>query len=686
MIKKTKTKKAIDINNRYIDRDIDWIAFNLRVFQEAEDETTPLFERIKFLGILSSNFDEFFKVRVSKLRQLKTLDKSIRKPLGLRPNKILKQIFKEIKILQKNAEILFSEKILPKLNESGIELLVSIDNNNKSFAYEFFKKELQPLIQIISTEKVSSNALIDQSLYVMVSFEENDDLAFLTIPMNFFGRFVIINSNDKSIQYAFIEDIIKEFSQDFFTAKVASSHCIKMSKDAELYLNDDYEGDWINQIHESLIKRQEGQPTKFLFDKGMSKDTQKKVRKILNIGIVDMIEGNTHINFSDFFSFPFPIKKQEHFYEPLTPVLEKNFVKYDDIFQLIKEKDRILHFPYHSFENLEKWLEQASNDKNVISISISLYRIAKNSTLTNALVKALENNIKVSVFVEANARFDEENNLYWGKFLEEKGAAVFYSFRNIKVHSKILLIKRKENNKVQDYAFIGTGNFNAKTAKIYTDHGLFTANNVITSDLNQVFKVLKREVVKPKITTLVVSPFNTRTTFKELIQQEIDNAVLGLPSGITLKMNSLEDKEMIDYLYVASKVGVKIKLLVRGFCCLVPGIKGLSENIEVTSIVDRFLEHSRIFLFNNNDNEKMFIGSADLMIRNLDKRIEVITPILDKDVFNELKNILNLQLSDNVKARKRNINEDNKYVSSKKQTEIIRSQYAIYEYVKKLNQ
>lgn len=675
------------ISEPYIDRDIDWLAFNARVLQEASDSNNPIYERLKFLAIFSSNLDEFFKVRVSKIRQIGKVKKSIRKPLALRPNKLSKQILKEVNKLQDDFGKIYRESILPELKQNGIEIieLAHCEAVQREIACNFFTEKILPEITVVNSEQSNIKSLVDSGLYLLVAFSENNNLVFLSVPSKRLGRFIDLGNNQNSHQYLFIEDIIKEFCQDLFDEKVQSIHSIKISRDAELYLEDDYDGEWIKQIYEALKKRQEGQPTRFLFEKGMSAELQKRARKLFNLGKVDMIEGGNRHNFSDFFSFPMPLGKEELQFEPLPPIRDKHFDSTSDIFQLIKEKDRILHFPYHSFGHLEDWLEQAASDKNVTSINISLYRIAKDSSLSHALIKALENNIKVTVFVEASARFDEENNLFWGKSFEEHGAKVFYSFQNLKVHSKILLIQREEKGKKQNYAYIGTGNFNAKTSKIYCDHGLFTAQKEITNDLKQVFKVLKREILVPKVKTLIVSPFNSRTTFEQLIQNEIDNATKGLPSGITIKMNSLEDKQMIDYLYRANNAGVKIRLLIRGFCCLRPGLKGLSENIIVTSIVDRFLEHGRIYLFKNNKDEKMFIGSADWMTRNLDKRIEVLTPIFDTDILNELKYILILQLADNVKARIRDANGGNKYFNSDSENLEIRSQLAIYDFIKYSN-
>ncbi|MEH6681067.1 MAG: polyphosphate kinase 1 [Sediminicola sp.] len=680
-------KETLATTERFVDRDLDWLAFNERVLQEAEDRSNPIYERIKFLAIFSSNLDEFFRVRVSKLRQIGKVEKAVRKPLALKPNKTVAKLLKVVDEQQQRFGKVFRNEILPALAPYGIHLLEfnNYTDGQREFMSAFFNERIRPILAMTDGEALAKNALEDGALYLVVGFKENEELVFIPIPDKKLGRFVQIPSELGTYDYVFLEDIIKASVQQLFPDKtVASNYNIKISRDAELYLDDDHEGDWIQKIYESLRKRQEGQPTRLLFEGTMPKEIQDKVRRLLGIGKVDMVRGGHNHNFSDFFSFPNPLKDKHLVNEPMPPLAHRDFEHCGDLFELIGKGDRILHFPYQRFDYLEKWVQQAALDGNVSSIHISLYRIAKDSLLTTALLTALENNKQVVIFVEAKARFDEENNLEWGKLFEEKGATVFYSFPNVKVHSKILLIHRQEGGEQKGYAYIGTGNFNAKTSKIYCDHGLFTADPTITHDLEQVFRVLKREMLLPKLKTLLVSPFNSRRRFEDLIQFEMEQAQKGLPCGITIKMNSLEDTEMIDWLYRASGAGVAIKLLIRGFCRLRPHVKGLSENIVVTSIVDRFLEHGRVYIFHNQGNEKMFIGSADWMTRNLDKRVEVLVPILDQGIFEELKQLMDLQFSDNVKARSRDANGNNAYVRSTDGGPAVRSQYAIYGHLKSL--
>lgn len=668
----------------YKDRELDWLRFNERVLQEAADNRNPIYERLKFLAIFSSNMDEFFKVRISKLRQLKKVNKKVRKPLGLRPNKTLKILFREIDEQQELFGSIYNNEILPALAECNIHILEASDytEEHKSELIDYFDNHIANKLKIFNSEGITTETFEEGHLY-MVGYDQNGiEIQFVKVPTDSLSRFKALSSDGSGFYCTFLEDVLKLNKDRIFpNSKIESLWNIKLSKDAELYLDDDYEGEWAQQIYDSLAKRQVGQPTRLLYEKGMPEEICNKVKGLLGLGKIDMIEGVKRHNFSDFFSFPNPTENPRLNFEPFPPLKHKAFEDCGSIFDLVKKKDRLLHFPYQDFSYLEEWIAEAAKDQNIVSIHISLYRIAKKSRLTTALLEALENGKEVTIFVEAKARFDEENNIIWGKLFEEKGAHVHYSFPNIKVHSKILYMVRREDEGVRGYAYIGTGNFNAMTAQFYCDHALFTTNPKITKDLEQVFRILKREVLLPKFKTLLFSPYNLRSRFEEMIQREIQYAQDDKPAFIMAKMNSLEDQTMINWLYKASNAGVKIKLLVRGFCCLVPNVKGQSENIEIISIVDRYLEHARVFLFLNNGEEELFMGSADWMTRNLDKRIEVVTPILDKDIFCELKDILEIQLSDNTKARILDRESKNEYVGKHAKQEKVRSQYDIYNYL-----
>ncbi len=666
--------------NPFVHRDIDWLSFNARVLQEAKDSNNPLLERLKFLAIFSSNLDEFFKVRVSQLRQVKKVEKELHKKLALKPNKILKQILEIVNKQQQEFGEVYSD-IIKALASEGVKLI-----EDNEFTDEVLKEMKAHYDTYLNTniiaktrDELTTSFFQGNQIYTVITFENSDEFVVTTIPVSEQGRFIEFNIGNETV-IVFIEDIINRNVSTLFKDKVIQGcYQIKLSRDAELYLDDEYEGNWVDLIYESLSQRMKGQPTRLLFDQNMPKGLQKELRKCLGLGKVDMFPGGKRHNFSDFFTFPIPEKKKHLVNETKIQLKHHVLSEAKNIFDCIEEKDQIVHFPYQSFDSVERFVEEAAVDPQVTRIKISLYRTAKESKLTNALLKAIEQGKKVTIFIEAQARFDEANNLKWGKIFEEKGAKVLYSIRHIKVHSKILLINRKVTNEIKRYAYIGTGNFNAKTAKLYCDHGLFTAHKEITKDLSQVFKVIERKLIIPKLKHLLVSPFSTRSVFENMIRKEIKNAEQGLPAKIMAKMNSLEDKKMIQLLYEASQKGVEIRLLVRGFCCLVPQVKGISDNIVVTSVVDRYLEHGRIYIFHNNGNEKMYIGSADWMTRNLDKRIEVLTPIVDKEIFSELKAILQIQFNDNVKARYINASASNEYVLNDEAK--IRSQYAIYDYL-----
>ncbi|WP_340063330.1 polyphosphate kinase 1 [Ascidiimonas aurantiaca] len=669
---------------RFISRERSWLAFNARVLQEATDERNPLFERLKFLAIFSSNLDEFFKVKVSQLRQIKKVDKPLRKRLILKPNKKLKALIAEVEQQQQEFGRIFFEELLPQLSKEGIELVdkSSFSETQRIYGTLYFRYHLKNSINVVKPQTGKKVFLEDGDLYLAVMHDNK--LIFVSIPVSS-GRFIALPAAKGTHAITFVEELIKDNLEEILPGLTKKeSFEIKLSRDAELYLEDDFDGDLAQQIYENLGQRKEGQATRLLYDMRMPEKMRERLKKILGLGKADMVPGGKYHNFSDLLSLKDPTGNAKLHFESQKalphPVLQRN----EDYFEHIREKDQIVHFPYQSFDILQGFLETCASDPQVTSISISLYRIAKESELTNALLRALRNRKRVMIFMETQARFDEANNYEWGKRFENEGAFVYYSIRGLKVHSKILQVTRKEGSGSRKYSFISTGNFNAETARIYTDHGLFTANQAINSDISLVFDYLEGNRASVTPATVLVSPFTTRVTFENLIDQEITNARKGKPSGITAKMNALEDKKLIEQLYKASEAGVPVRLLVRGFCCLISQRKGLSDHIKVTSIVDRYLEHGRIYIFENAGNQKMYIGSADWMPRNLDKRIEVLAPILDKEVFTELYHLLQLQLNDTVKARHIEEEHKNEYVRSSGIGTPLRSQYAQFDYLTSL--
>jgi len=676
----------------YRQRDLNWLSFNERVLQEAEDVVNnPLYERLKFLAIYSTNLDEFFRVRVSQLRQLKRVNKQIRKQLSLRPNKIVKEIKTTVQEQQERFGGIFRKQIIPELEENNIFLLSQkeYDDTFKPLVDGWFSSSIKEHLDVHIVDPTTKEEVFlkDQSLYFYVTFKNSSQIGFVNIPSDIIKRFVTLAAKGEKHYITFIDDIIHfKIPTLFPNQEVNNIYEIKISRDAELYLDDEVDGVLADRIYESLKKRDEGQPTRLLYDASMSPEDAKQLRKFLKVGKVDMMPGGRYHNFKDFFGFPDPTDNASLHFDKMEVIKHNALDDTNDLFSVIRERDHLVHFPFMSFNYVEKLVEQASVDPKVTEIKISLYRVAQESPLTTALLNALNNGKKVFIFIEAKARFDEENNILWGRTFEDKGATVVYSYPRIKVHSKILLIKRTEEGKNNRYVYIGTGNFNAKTSKIYADHGLFSSNKKIGKELDRVFKVLEGNLIIPRNQHLLVSPFTTRRTFERLIEDEIDFAKAGEKAEIKIKMNSLEDKEMIQLLYKASQAGVKVRLLVRGFTSLIAGVPGLSDNIYITSILDRYLEHGRIYWFSHGGKDKVYIGSADWMTRNLDRRIEVLAPITDKDCKQELIDILEIQLADNVKARIQNVEENNAFAKAEKDAPQIRSQYAIFDYLKKKNE
>jgi len=672
----------------FLARDNSWLSFNARVLQEAKDSSVPLYERLKFLAIYSSNLDEFFRVRVSAMRGFKELKKKTRKKYGLKPKKILKQSLAIVKKQQQEFGQIF-HALLAQLTEHHIHLIK--EHQYTPFHQEFIKKYFREQVQaylkpvlINQFESTESKRLFldDHALYFVVHFKGTKTIAIVTIPDKQVGRFVVLPSKQEGQHdITFIDDVIRYSLSTFFEDKVIEGiYSIKLSRDAALYLGDEFSGDLIKKLKKNLAKRSTGLPTRFLYDPKMPNTVLKKLQKILNLSTFDLVPGGRYHNFNDFFGFPDPTKNPALHDLPMPPLPHPLLEKETSLLEAVSKKDYILHFPYQKYDYVANMLQEAAEDPLVEKISITLYRVASKSQVANTLLHALSKGKQVTAFIEAKARFDEESNLYWGEQLQEAGAKVIYSYPGIKVHTKLFLIQKRVAGKLKNYAYLGTGNFNEKTAKLYSDHALLTTNIQISEEVKQIFDLLEGKILLPKTKHIFVSPYTSRHGFEKLVDKEIRNAQEGKKAYMILKMNSLEDRGMIAKLYEASQAGVKIQLIVRGICCLIPQIKGLSENIEVRSIIDRFLEHARVYIFCNNGQEKMYLASADWMTRNLDRRIEVVFPIYDSDIFQELRKIIELQLADNAKARSINRTQDNAYIHNDRPQ--LASQRAIYDYLK----
>ncbi len=679
---------------KYKNREISWLAFNYRVLQEAKDHSVPLYERIKFLAIYSSNLDEFFRVRVAGLRSLVAISKKAQKALDYDPSMILKKVLKIVSYQQNEFTDIFQNQIIPELKENNIYLIDETETAEyqKEFIKSFFLESVIPQVQpILLLKKKIIPFLRNRRPYLAVKLKPKGSksgsrtqfkYAIVEIPSNHLPRFISLPSNKKKHYYIFLDDIIRlHLDKIFLGYDVVSSYSIKLTRDAELYIEDEFSGNLLEKIRKSLAKRNIGAPSRFLYDADMPNSFLKMLKETFQIPSNDLVPGAKYHNFHDFFSFPNP-NRDDLLNEPLFPLHHKKLDSYPNIFTAIKEEDFLLNFPYQTFDYVLEFFRLAATDPKVTSIYITQYRVAKHSQIIKYLVRAVKNKKKVVAFVELKARFDEESNILWAEEMKQQGIKVLYSLPGLKVHSKLALVIRKENNKEKSYCYLGTGNFNEKTAQLYSDFGLFTSDTRLTKEVKTVFDFLSDKIKEPKFKHLLVAQFNMRKTFVKLIEKEIEAAKKGKEAKIILKLNSLEDRKMISKLYEASNAGVKIELIVRGICCLVPKIAGQSENIKAISIVDRFLEHSRVFIFHNSGFPKVFIGSADWMKRNLSRRIEVITPIYNEKIKEQILDIINIQLKDNVKARIIDRYDKNHYRKIKNQKPV-QSQIATYKYLKK---
>lgn len=674
-------------NDFLIPRDISWLSFNHRVLQEAMDESVPLYERIKFLAIYSSNLDEFFRVRVASLRSFKDLGKKTRKALDIKPKKELKQIRKIVGAQQRQFGKIFRKKIIPALQSHGIHLINAEDFNpdQETFARKFFFEKVYPKIKpayIEEREEAPSPFLKNKELYFIVTFPDTTELALIEIPSSTLPRFVELPSQiDDQYQLTFLDDIIRLNLEKLLDRPVDKAYAVKLSRDAEIYIEDEFAGDLLEKIKKGLEDRNIGAPTRFLYDSTMPKEVRNRLKRIFGLTKNDIIPGARYHNFNDFLSFPDPTGKAELHDPPLPPLPHPELEGQGAILEQLGQKDILLHFPYQKYDYVTQFILEAARDPLVRSLKITLYRVASKSAIVEALFEALRSGKEVVVFIEAKARFDEASNLYWGEELEKAGAKVIYSYPGIKIHTKLFLAAREEAGHTRYYAYLGTGNFNERTARIYADHALLSADQSLGREVEQIFALLEKRVIIPNCKRLLVAPFHLRDRFEELIDREIENAKAGKEAYMILKMNNLEDPRMTEKLCEASQAGVDIKMIIRGICCLRPGVEKLSERIEAISIVDRFLEHARVYIFGNGGEERLFIASADWMTRNLERRVEVAIPIHDPDIASELRHIITLQLNDNQKARYLTPELDNPYRKGPTADPPRRAQTDIYAYL-----
>jgi polyphosphate kinase len=660
------------------------------VLQEAADPTVPLLERLRFLAIFSNNRDEFFRVRVASQKRLLALKKKDRSKLEEDPAEVLEQIQKVVISQENEFELLYHE-LIKLLEQENIYIVDESKLNTKQeqFVSEYFHEQIRPtLVPILIGQRDSFPWLKNDAIYLAVQLEGIEEeikieYAFIEIPSNILPRFVQIPSEGNQKFIIILEDIIRHFLDEifsFFKYKKIKAYTIKITRDAELDIDDDFNKSFIDKISKSLKNRRVGDPVRFVHDQKIPADFLNFIAKKLGLkSDENIIPGGRYHNFRDFIDFP-KVASKKFYYKNLEPLEHIHLRNSRSVMEAIEKQDILLNYPFQSFNYLIDFLREAAINPNVTSIKINLYRVAKNSKIINALVNAVKNGKEVTAIVELQARFDEENNIRWSKALQEEGVKVIFGIQGLKVHSKLILVTKKIKAKVVQYAHVGTGNFHERTARIYTDMSLLTCDKRITNEVVKVFDFFQNPYKIKRYSHLIISPFHTRNRFVSLINKEMRNVKKGKEGRIILKLNNLVDRDLIDKLYAASQAGVKVDLIIRGICSLVPGVKGVSDNIRGISIVDRFLEHSRVAYFLNDGDPEIFISSADWMIRNLDRRVEVSVPIYDKKIKKLITNLLNIQLEDNEKARIISGDMKNKYVGSEKK--VVRSQIKTYQYFK----
>ncbi|MCX7877710.1 MAG: polyphosphate kinase 1 [Ignavibacteria bacterium] len=681
--------------DKFFNRELSWLSFNHRVLQEGKDKSVPLYERIKFLAIFSSNLDEFFRVRVASLRSLLNLKKRSQRELDFDVPDLLNKIHKTVVKLQKEHSETYQNEIRPELLKYNINLInhKQLNQSQKEYLKDIFQSQIIPhIMPMIIIKRKIIPFLRNQRLYLAVRLSAKKKkrngfqkkgrsvYALVEIPSNHLDRFILLPKEGSSNYIIFLDDVIRLFLPQIFNGyHIHESYAIKLTRDAELYIEDEFSGNLLEKIKKSLAKRLSGAPSRFLYDREMPSDFLNYLREALMLSKEDLYPAARYHNFSDFFNFPNPGYKELN-YKEMKPIPLKGFEKREKIFESWGGEDRICYFPYHSYDCVLNMLEAAARDPDVKSIKITQYRVAKNSKVVSSLIKAANRGKKVTAFVEIKARFDEEINIKSAEEMGKAGVKVLYSLPGIKVHAKLALIERQENGGIKQYAYLSTGNFNESTARVYTDYGLFTSDRRITSEVEKVFDFLESRKKDFQFKHLLVAQFGMRQAFVDMIDNEISNARAGKYAEIIIKANSLEDDRMIKKLYEANRAGVRINLIIRSICCLVPGVKPFSENIRAISIVDRFLEHDRVYIFHNGGNEKIYMSSADWMRRNLSRRIEVAFPVYDENVKKFVRDIVNIKLRDNQKARIIDEKQINSFV--KANGEPHRSQYEIYDYVK----
>ncbi|MBH8559279.1 polyphosphate kinase 1 [Hymenobacter sp. BT442] len=679
-----------------LSRDLSWLRFNARVLQEAQSNAVPLLERLKFLAIFSSNLDEFFKVRVATLRRLTKLKKKTRARLGESPKRQLKAVLAEVTRQQEEFGATFRGQLLPELNRHHIHLLseAELSDKQREWTARYFEKNVRDLLSPVALDDTLHHLFLkDQAVYLTFFLSQptaatgkakskhaDERVLIMELPTKRHGgRFVRLPDEGEERYVLFLDDVIRVGAASLFPAyEQVEVNAVKLSRDAELDIEEEVSGDLMEKIRSSLAKRATGFPARMLFDPTMPAEVLRAIKQKTGITDEELVEGSRYHNFRDFFGFP--DFGEADFHYPARPALpHPTLPRTGSLLAAIAQRDHLLHPPYQSFDYVTRLLREAAADPRVSGISITLYRVASKSAVVKALLKAAKNGKQVTVVVELKARFDEESNLFWADKLKRAGAHVIFTPPEFKVHSKLLLITRREADETtRRYGYFSTGNFNESTADLYTDHGLFTADERLTQESAAVFEYLRDQTTVPELHQLLVAPFGLRPGLNALIDYEIKQAKKGHDAYIILKVNAVEDEAMIARLYEASHAGVRVELIVRGIGRLVPGQPGFSENISQRGIVDRFLEHSRVYVFGHGGEEKVYVSSADWMTRNLDRRVEVAFPILNDELRAEVRQLLDFQRHDNVKAR----DFENAFIPAGEGEKPLRAQEATYAWLK----
>ena len=666
-------------------RELSWLDFNERVLQEAADITVPLIERLRFIGIFSNNLDEFYKVRYATVKRLALSKKKVKKFYKGENAKDLLNLITERAIELQNRSNLILDFILKDLEKEKIFIVdeQAIPKDSISYIESFFLDKIQPKLKIVLlNEKDDFPQLSESSCFLIIKVEsknKNLNYAIIQFPDKF-ERFIVIKNQD--VKYVImIDDIIRYHLFEIFkifNPLNISANMIKFSRDAELDFDDDISKSYLEKISQSVKDRLKGDPLRFVYDKEIDPNTLKFLLEKMNINseIDSVIPGGKYHNKKDYMNFP--ILNNDLAFDKIEQLVIKDFYKHKTVFESIDERDFLVHTPFHKFNHILTFLSEASIDPDVKRICITIYRLSKLSSVANTLINAAKNGKEVVVQIELQARFDETNNIDYAKLMQDQGVKLIFGIPTLKVHAKVCVVEKLINNKILKYGFISTGNFNESTAKIYTDFTIFTSNQSLLDEISNVFEFFSFNYKKFKYEKLIISPYNTKKFFKSLIKNEIKNAKSGKDAFIKIKLNNITNYEMVEELYKAAEEGVKIYLIVRGICCLIPNQKNTHNNIELISIVDKFLEHTRMFIFCNNGKNKTYISSADWMTRNLDNRVEVTIPIEDEKISNELNDIFSIYWNDNQKSRYVNSENNNEY--RKNELGIIRSQSQVYNY------